>query len=90
MNKKFLYIALFVVLGILLSFLLHVAVEMSVISLLVSDFEMWNLGLSWNAWFMVHAIGTPILLLFGALLGFKQGKHWWRVIYIEKRYGKIK
>ena len=90
MNKKFLYIALFVVLGILLSFLLHIVVEISIIALLVSDFEMWNLGLSWDGWFSVHTIGTPLLILLGAYLGLKQGKHWWHIIYIEKRYGKIK
>ncbi len=81
---KIIYVALFTFLGILLQFLVHGLFERWYINLLVSDFSKYGLGFSWGQWFTIHQIGTPILFIAGALLGFWQGKFWWRKIY-EKR-----
>ncbi|PIS05095.1 MAG: hypothetical protein COT81_02925 [Candidatus Buchananbacteria bacterium CG10_big_fil_rev_8_21_14_0_10_42_9] len=84
--KKTIYIIAFSFLGILISFLVHYGIEYPVIFLLITNFETFSLGLSWDTWFLVHHVGTVILLILGASAGFFQGRYWWRVIYIEKRY----
>ena len=82
--KKVIYVILFVVLGIIVSFFVHALIEIPVIVLLVSDFEKWGLGLSWGAWETIHDVGAIILLILGIVYGFRQGKHWWKVIYNDK------
>jgi prepilin-type N-terminal cleavage/methylation domain-containing protein len=84
--KKTTYILAAIVLGILLSFILHGLIEMGAISLLTSDFETWSLGMSWADWFMVHAVGSVILFILGGIGGYFLGIRWWRIIYIEKRW----
>ncbi len=79
--KKTIYIISFIVFGILLQFLIHAVIEVLYINLLLLDFSKYGLGLSWNQWFIIHYIGTIILLIAGVLLGFWQGKFWWRKIY---------
>ena len=84
--KKTIYIASFVVLGMLLQFLLHALVEVWYIRLLVRDFTAFGLGLSWNAWFIIHAALTILFLIGGASAGYCAGKKWWHIIYVEQRY----
>lgn len=79
--KKIIYIILFTFLGILLQFLIHGLVEIWYIGLLTSNFSRYGLGFSWPQWFLIHHILTVILFLAGALLGFWQGKFWWRRLY---------
>lgn len=79
--KKHLYIFLFTLLGALAGFLIHALIEIPVIALLVSDFERWGLGLSWRGWETVHIVTLTLLLVLGAYIGFRQGIHWWKVIY---------
>lgn len=86
--KRFFYISLFTFLGILVQFILHGLIEFSYIKLLIYDYDKFGLGLSWDNWFLIHKIFSIALLVLGASLGFIQGKYWWRVIYIEKRYKK--
>lgn len=88
--KKTIYISLFTFLGIILSFLVHGAIEIPVINLLVKDFDKYGLGLNWRQWYQVHYVGTIVLFLLGIIAGYLQGKHWWRVIYIERRYANKK
>jgi len=79
--KKKIYILLFTVLGILVQFLIHALVEIWYIGLLLKDFPSYGLGLSWDNWLMIHNVGAIILFLGGAILGFWQGKYWWKRIY---------
>lgn len=81
--KKTAYIASFTFLGILLQLIIHGLVEVWYVGLLLKDFSKYGLGLSWNNWFLIHHIATVILLILGILLGFWQGKYWWRKIYEE-------
>jgi hypothetical protein len=82
------YIAAFIILGLLLSTILHAAIEIPVINLLVSDFDRYSLGLTWQEWFWVHHVATILVALAGLWFGYAQGKHWWQVIYVEKRFRK--
>lgn len=81
--KKKIYIVAFILLGLLLQFLAHAAVEIWYIGLLVSDFPKYGLGFSWDFWLWVHHIGTVVLLAAGSFFGFWQGKYWWRRIYAD-------
>lgn len=79
--KKILYIFTFTVLGILVQFLIHSIVEIIYISLLVTKFEIFGLGLTFAAWFTIHNIFTVVLFVLGAGLGYRQGTYWWKRLY---------
>ena len=81
MDKRTVYIVAFIVLGLLLSTIIHAAIEIPAINLLVSDFDRYSLGLTWSQWFTIHHVGTVILLVAGTLFGYWQGKYWWTAIY---------
>ena len=81
--KKVVYISLFVLLGIILQFIVHALIEMGVIKLLTLDFEKYGLGLSWEGWYLVHHIGTVVLIVAGILFGLWAGFWGWK-----KRYNK--
>lgn len=84
--KKTIYIASFILLGILVQFLLHAFIEMWYIGLLVSDFAAFGFGLSWDAWFLIHAMLTIFFFIGGMAAGFFSGKKWWQIIYVEQKY----
>ena len=79
--KKTFYLTCFTFLGYLLQQLLHSVLEISYITLLTSNFELYSLGLSWSAWYWIHAVLTVFLVLAGASGGFWQGKYWWNRLY---------
>ncbi|MBW6440844.1 hypothetical protein K0B03_02310 [Patescibacteria group bacterium] len=82
--KKEIYIFLFIILGILLSFLLHALIEISYINLLWTNYERYGMNLKFSQLYTIHTIGTIIILGVGIIFGFIQGKFWWKKIYIEK------
>lgn len=84
MSKRIFYIFLFIVLGVLVSMLLHAAIEIPMIYLLLKDFDRYGWGLTWQQWYVIHGIGAYVLLLAGVMIGYWQGKHWWGVLYDEK------
>lgn len=82
--KRTAYVFLFVVLGTFVSFIVHAVIEIPAVYLLVKDFETYNLGLTWDQWFLVHHVGAAILFLLGIYFGYREGKRWWRIIYVER------
>ncbi len=85
-SKHIIYISLFVLLGILLQLVAHAVLEIWYIDLLLSDFQRYGFGLTWEAWVQIHSVLSFVFLVFGMLFGYQQGKHWWRKIYIEHAY----
>jgi len=83
--KKIIYIICFSFLGVLLQFLIHAGIEVLYIKLLLSDFQKYSLGFSWDQWFLIHFIATIILLVIGILFGFWQGMYWWKRLYENKK-----
>ena len=81
--KKYLYIATFTFLGILLQQLVHAVIEIIAIRLLLSNFPRYSLGLSWETWFQIHTVGTIILLICGIVLGLKAGIYFWPKLYTK-------
>ncbi|MFA5853627.1 MAG: hypothetical protein WC866_00935 [Patescibacteria group bacterium] len=88
--KRAFYIFAFTFLGVLLQFLAHALLEMTVISLLLDDFNRYSLGLSWSQWYAVHHMLSLLLLILGIVFGHRWGIFWWQVIYVEQRYKKWK
>lgn len=87
--KKKIYLILFIILGIVLSFLIHAGIEVWYIDLLVSDFGKYGFGLGWRDWYFIHSVLTILLIVLGAMFGFRQGKYWWRVLYEKNNIGNI-
>jgi len=86
--KRTIYIACFILLGALLSTLVHGVIEIRYIGLLLRDFGAYGLGLSWRGWELVHHAGATLLLIGGVSLGFRQGNFWWPRLYDSG--GKLK
>lgn len=87
--KRSIYILVSIVLGVLLSFLLHALIEIGVINFLTKNFSKYGLGLNWQTWFLIHHIATAVLSVAGIVFGYWIGARWWRIIYIEKKYRPI-
>lgn len=86
MLKKFIYILSTIILGILLSFMVHAIIELLVIWLLVGDIDKYGLGLTWDQLMLVHSIFTFVLFVIGLIGGILFGYRWWKIIYIDKKY----
>ncbi|HEY4477346.1 MAG TPA: hypothetical protein VJB56_01850 [Candidatus Paceibacterota bacterium] len=84
--KRDAYLFFSIVLGFLLSFLVHAVVEIWYIGRLVDNFEIYSFGLSWSAWFFVHDVASVILALLGVVGGYAVGKRWWQIVYVENRH----
>ena len=84
--KRNIYIFCAIVLGILLSSIIHALVETWYINLLVSDFDTYSFGFSWAQWFLAHNVLTTVLSILGALGGYWLGVRGWQIVYIEKRH----
>jgi len=79
--KKIFYISASMLLFLLLSFILHAVIEISVISLLARDFDKYSLGINWQNWFLIHGVGTFALAFLGLAAGYFVGQRWWKYIY---------
>ena len=89
MNKKFIYISLFVVLGILLQFILHAVLEIWYINLLTSNFAKYSLGFTWDEWYVVHHVFTAILVILGIIFGYFTGNYSWKKVYKKRKQNAI-
>ena len=95
-TKKFIYLILTTILGILLSFLICTFIEIKYFN--------WVLNNQWaqenpsdvmlSAKYALHPALRIALLLVGAIGGFFLGRVWWRKVYIEqywyKKFSKLK
>lgn len=85
--KRIIYIALTMVLGLLLSFFLHFALEMPALNYLVEgglytgSLPLWTL----NEWLPIHRTTTLVIALGGLVGGWFLGRSWWHTVYEERR-----
>ncbi len=82
--KKKIYIFLFSILGALVGFLAKGLVELKAIELLLFNFEKYSFGMSFENIVILHNAFSFLALFLGALVGFFQGKYWWRILYEKK------
>ncbi|MEK7151043.1 MAG: hypothetical protein AAB783_02490 [Patescibacteria group bacterium] len=85
LKRKF-YLFCTSILGVLLATIIHALIEGWYITLLISDFDIYSLGLSWPEWFVVHNIVAGTFWFFGVLGGYWLGVRWWQIVYIEHRH----
>jgi len=80
--KYVFYLFLSTVLGIVLSFIVHGAIEMFYLDRLQDSGReiVWHGGCALPAWLQIG------LVLAGAVFGFFIGRRWWRKIYIEHKW----
>ena len=85
--KKTIYILVSILLGLLLSFILHGLFELAVIKAAFSQGKAiegtYFLGVGWCALPVWVQYTFPLLGIVG---GYFLGQHWWRVVYIEKSH----
>lgn len=85
--KQIIYIFLFTLFGAMLGFFLHMVLEILYINIfLLGNFKIVNFSLKWQNIILVHTIFTTSLVFVLGILGFYQGKYWWRKLYINGKY----
>lgn len=86
--KRFIYIFAFGFLGLLVATLIHAGVEMLALWVIFGQPEIYVGTYWWEEWHMVHRIGSTVLWWLGLAVGLWCGFRFWRILYIEKRYGE--
>lgn len=86
--KKYLYISLFVILGLELQFLIYTVIEANYLYLLTKDFESYCLGYSWQELHGIRYVFSSAFVVLGTLFGLQQGIFWWKYIYVDKKIEK--
>lgn len=82
--KKRIYTGFFILLGLLFQFLVHAGIEIFYINRLLADYGTYGLGLSWETWELIHAIGTVLFLFLGIIFGYLAARHWYPRLYTEQ------
>ena len=90
-KKKIVYITLTAILGVMLSYLAHAAIEISVLRTYTSS----AIGVEWSSHFGIgYCALNPIiqygLFALGVAGGILIGLFWWRIVYIEKRHWRLR
>jgi len=87
--KRLVYYAFSIVLGVLLSFVIHALVEQMYIALLLANFARWSFGLSWDTLLALHHFFSLALLVTGVFGGYFLGVYWWKLVYIQNKRGLL-
>lgn len=82
--KKVAYLTATTIIGLLLSFLAHVTLEMSYLSLMRASGQ----AVKFYGQCALPLVIKIILWLLGAIGGFYLGKFWWHKLYIERVWVK--
>lgn len=85
--KRYVYIGLFGLLGLLVTTLLHAAIEIPLLVWMQTALEAGETPWLWTEWPLLHRLGGTMLWLGGIGGGVFLGKKFWRILYVEKRYG---
>lgn len=87
--KRIFYIGAFTLLGVLVATLVHAAIEMPLLSVMENQLMTGRSVLADN-WWLIHGWGGKLLWVGGAFSGYLAGRRFWRILYVEKRYGTPK
>ena len=85
--KRITYILGFALLGVMVAALIHAAIEVPLLWLISSDFETYSSSYWWQNWSVLHRYISLGLWIVGLLAGTRAGFHYWKVIYVEEKYG---
>lgn len=75
--KKSVYMLLSVILGFLISTIIHAAIEIPILMVFIEDFDRYGMGLSWGFWLGIHHALTVVLAVAGIGFGYLIGKKWY-------------
>jgi hypothetical protein len=85
--KRYFYIGAFMLLGFLVSMLVHAGIEIPTLALVTGEAGKNGDNIIWQHWNVIHGTFGIALSLGGILLGFFLGRRFWQILYVEKRYG---
>ena len=85
--KRYFYIVAFMLLGYLISFLVHAGIEILILSVIMGNYEVYGDSFFWWNWTLFHRVGGILLSLGGLSLGWFLGRKFWQILYVEQRYG---
>lgn len=85
--KKYFYIGAFMFLGLLVSMLVHAAIEIPTLALITADPDVMMGSYVWQHWWLFHDVGGNVLSVAFVIFGFILGRKFWQILYVEKRYG---
>jgi hypothetical protein len=85
--KKKVYIFLTIILGLILSFIVHTAIEIIYINHLLEKGSLPEPSFLTHQCYLPSALQV-ILLLVGLFGGYFLGRFWWQKVYIERRREK--
>lgn len=74
--KKSVYILLSIILGFLVSTIVHAAIEIPILMVFIEDFDRYGMGFGWGFWIAIHHALTVILTVTGIGFGYLIGKKW--------------
>jgi hypothetical protein len=89
--KKTIYLCASTFLGILLSYIVHAAVEIMYLNHALASGQ----SVKWYSHFGLGSCALPPYIQYGLLAagivgGYWLGRWWWRIVYIEKRHWRCK
>ncbi len=85
--KRIFYIALFALLGVLVVTLLHAVIEIPFLAWMSNELALGQTNWLIEHWWTIHVLGGKLLWFGGAVGGYIAGRKFWRILYVEKRYG---
>lgn len=77
-------------LGLLIATLVHAGIEMLLLKIIFSQPDAFADSYLWKEWKFVHWAGGLVIWILGFLFGFWGGLRYWKIIYVDKRYGEKK
>lgn len=93
-TKHVTYIAAAIVLGICVSAFVQYIIEY--VLLILTDVSWLNIhGYNWSIHgifygSLLHPVSQVLILLLGVYGGYRVGKYWWRLVYVERKWAKGK
>jgi len=89
--KKTIYLILSVILGIMISFIIHGLMEIVYLNWVEKSGHLvaWNSVLGKGSCALSDWVKYGLLIL-GIIGGYLLGRHWWQIVYMEKRHWRFK
>lgn len=94
-TKRVIYITVFTVFGILIGFVLHMLLELIIMTAVERKWHILTAGMTAGEWEAIRYGVFLFWMCMGTLFGYVQGKYWWDYLYghdvvVEPRTAKRK
>jgi hypothetical protein len=85
--KKNIYIAIFTIFTVSLAALVHITIELLVLTAITANPDILGSSFIMEYFLVLRLLLAFVLFILGLILGIKGGQKFWRVCYIDKRFG---